>query len=383
MRMDKMKIVLFGLFLLLFVYVYFSDSGIADSLKSMQRTLTSDINQLTQSLDNFKNATTNNLNVKQQELDNLKASLQNLNETLNSTVGRMGNVESDIAAAEEKIRVINDALNETRGEYSAMQKDIQTNQEELSDRLTWLKNNSLLPQSIASFYGRATGVCASGSRLNLACVHFYMKEDLGFVYRQDNSDELYAINTMVGRKGGDCEDFSVFLKAFLTSFKANGGDELYGWENGDQKFTIATTGGGYWYYPNAKEHIFGSMANFYPYVVCYTTIPKVEGHCVVALSKSLIGDVNQTRNLNGSEVFEPQSGKYLGVVGTNFEVCGKGDNNCVERVDYFYIIIGEDDLFNFYNGEWNSFQNFNSRLTNMYGLVDDRISMLNNALSNS
>ena len=361
-------------------YLYFENIQLTNQLLEMDKKATLQISSLSSSVDSFKETTTNSINMHAQNILDTSSRLAALNETLRSTIGRMSNVESEISSAEQKINDINRALNNTKQEYLGIKSQIQLSQDSLQSRLSWLKINAYLPQSISGYYGRASNVCKNAQGLNMACVPFYTEQDLNFVYRSDSSDELYSIENMVERKGGDCEDFSLFIKAFINSFKNSTSAVLYGWEDGAGNFTILDVSDGTWTYRNAQKREFGNSEYFYPYAICFTTIPLVEGHCVVALSTE---QVNATTLdlLNGSIVFEPQNGKYLGKIGTNYIVCSDGDKKCDQRVSHIHIIIGNEDLFNFFDGNWNSFSLFSSELSGMEAIANQRIDSLTAALS--
>lgn len=380
MIMKNEIVVLFIMLLAASGFLYYENNQLSIKLAEMESKTDAQLFSITSAFDIFKKETNQSI-ISQNVYSNLLSSrLDSLNETLRSTIGRMANVETEIASAEQKINEINQALNTTRQEFSEIKKEISENQESLDARLEWLSTNSKIPNSISGFYGRAVNVCSDSDGLNMACVPFYAEKDLDFKYLSDYSDELYSIENMISRRGGDCEDFSIFIKAFLNSFKSSNDAKLYGWVDGIGNFSILSVSDGVWNYRNAEKREFGKSSEFTPYVICYTTIPMVEGHCVIALSKNKINNTN-LQTLDDSLIFEPQNGKYLGEVGTNVVVCTNGDKDCVQKVGHIHIIISDEDLFNFYNGKWNSFKLFSSQLNDMELLVDTKINMLTDALS--
>jgi hypothetical protein len=194
-----------------------------------------------------------------------------------------------------------------------------------------------------------------------------MKNAFDFNYRNDLfNDRLYSLDEIVSNSGGDCEDFSLFLKAFLNSVKKdyNGSDsiDVLGWEDdpGSGEWFFITPKK-QWGYKDAKAHDFGNLKELTPYMVCYITEfdaannTKV-GHCIVALSHlDKISSYADLYDLDGSGLFEPQSGNYMGEIGKDIIICRQGDKGCEDVPGSAMMVITDNDLYNFADSEWSSY----------------------------
>ncbi len=294
------------------------------------------------------------------ELDETREALSNTSTELNHTKQELAERNEELEATEEELNQTLDLLEGTRDEFQQLKEEVLDIEESINASIQWFRGNSMAPSSLDYFMARTKAKCVDDRELNLGCVPFVMEDRLGFVYKQEYPDRLYSIEEMVSNRGGDCEDYSLFLKAFLNSFKEiDGGVKLKGWtESPGSEFVIYETSERYWYY-EGEEVYFGFLRDLEPYVICYTTEytpPLIEGHCIIALSDEEISSADDLENIDGSVTFEPQDGRYKGVVGEDFHLCREGELFCDTNVNSIFFVITNDDLYQFVEGEWKNYR---------------------------
>jgi hypothetical protein len=302
-----------------------------------------------------------------QRLNETEANLENTSATLSQREEEMANLTSQIDSVKNSVETLNSNIN---------------------DSMKWFRDNSIMPLSLSQDYSSLKSDCVlkdgNDVTVNLGCAPNTMKNAFGFNYRSDlTRDRLYSLDEMVANSGGDCADFSLFLKAFLASVKkdysSSDSINIIGWENdpGSGNWFYITPKK-QWGYKDAKAHDFGNLKDLTPYMVCYITEfdeannTKI-GHCIVALSSlDKISGYTDLYNLEGSELFEPQTGEYMGKVGGNITICREGDKECENAPESAMMVITGSDLYNFADSEWSSYgmdqdnaKDFISRLNNL------------------
>ncbi len=278
---------------------------------------------------------------------------------------RSSMLEDELGAMEEELADARQTLAESREEIGQIRDETEEMAERINQSIEWFSANAELPSSLRydRFLSRVRKGCVDGGVLRLACVSYLMEDELGLEYRDDPAgDRLYSIDEIVQRRGGDCEDFSLFFKAALNRLEGEG-YSLEAWEG--------SYGGRYdvyedkaadtiWYYDNARPRALGDLGPQNRYVACYyydTSGQEWFGHCVMMLSANDIrapGDISDGA-LSDASFFEPQNGEFLGGIGDGFSACAEGDSACGERENAVQFVITDDDLFEFNGGKWSSY----------------------------
>lgn len=303
----------------------------------------------------------------------LKAQIQLLNQKVNQKDAEIGNLtltigEKDIliTGLSQDLNDTEEELNETRAElasketsleeaqerFEELKEEIEDAESSLNDTLQWLQENSHMSMQTENFIDYSDRKCVDGNDLNLACVPLFMDMYLDFVYVEEPNDKLNSIDEMIAKGGGDCEDFSLFLKALINDYDVNA--NLLAWEEGAGRFVIHETDTRQWYYDDAEPVNLGKLKNYHPVVFCYVTqyTFRLEGHCIVALPEKEITDVGELSYLEGAGTFEPQNGRYTGTIGEDFRLCD--DSPCGTSPDDSIIVITDSDIYQFIDNEWES-----------------------------
>jgi hypothetical protein len=376
----KATYIFFSFLLLIAVFYLFLETL---SLKEELNESIAKADELSSELDNA-NEEISGLNASlretQTELNATREALSNSSAELNLTKEELAERNEELQATEEELNQTLDLLEGTRDEFLQLKEDILDIEESINASIQWFRDNSMAPSSLDYFMARTKAKCVDDRDLNLGCVPFVMEDRLGFVYKREYPDRLYSIEEMVSNRGGDCEDYSLFLKAFLNSFKEiDKGVKLKGWvESPGSEFFIYETSERYWYY-EGEEVYFGFLRDLEPYVICYTTEynpPLIEGHCIIVLSEDTISSADELVNIDGSVTFEPQDGRYKGVVGEDFHLCREGEILCDTNVNSIFFVITNDDLYQFIEGEWKNYRLYQQSASDFGENIDDVIGRL-------
>lgn len=308
----------------------------------------------------------------QDEIENLTLALGNrtvevegLSEQLNDSEAELEDTKNMLGQATEDIERI-------RSEALAMD-------EQINESISWFRNNSALPATLKAdrFMNKVEKSCENDGVLKLACVTYLMENELGFSYKDDpTGDRLYSIEEIIARKGGDCEDYSLFFKAFLNEMKRQD-LEIEAWTEGmdDYKVYEDTSSGRYWYFTDTRGIGVGNTKDSNPYAVCYfydTSGEMTIGHCIIMLTNRTIATPDDITNANlaGSALFEPQDGHYMGHVGKEFSVCEDGDANCDFTDNALAFIITDSDLYQFSEGKWDYYEGRNEEISGLLARLD-------------
>jgi hypothetical protein len=296
----------------------------------------------------------------EEELDYTYICLQNTGRELNETRGELNRTREELEQTEEDLRQTASMLDEAIAEFEELSGELDSLDESIGSSIQWFRDNSVLPRTYNNFFWKAGKECTSKSDvLNLGCVVFLMEEELHFSYKHEYPDRLYSLNEMVGNHGGDCEDYSLMVKAILNRFRDAGSNpELEAWEEGEGRYIIYEEEDVAWYM-NGEAKPLGELSALNPYVICFVTHSSgtdFQGHCIVALSEGSVGGIGDIGNLQGASAFEPQTGEWKGDVGEEFYLCREGEIACGMAPGEIVFIITDDDLYQFQEGEWKGYE---------------------------
>lgn len=294
-----------------------------------------------------------NLLITQEELGETKDTLNLTEHELERTTAALGRTQGELEATRSE-------LESTVAEFEQLGAEVGELSESINSSIQWFKGNAEFPVSMNHIYGEVRSGCESGGVLNLGCAIFVMEREIPFRYKDETPDRLYSLLEMRRNEGGDCEDYSLLLKALINSFRQTGRDiEAEAWKSGDGRYVIYGDGSTIWYV-NGEGKPLGNIQDFTPYVICFVTGfqgSQFEGHCLVAVGNE-VGGVDDLGALGGADTFEPQTGEYLGRIGSQYHLCENGDEFCGTGVGDIILIIANGDLYQFSEGEWRSYESY-------------------------
>lgn len=269
-------------------------------------------------------------------------------------------------------------LEEQRRALANLTGEFDTLQNSLNASMAWFQDNADLPGeriwNAKNLADRAVDDCVDGNVLNLACINYVLERTATITYRTDVdnqsrlTDHLQSVEETFRLGGGDCEDYSLLLKAILNSLRERGNYSLLAWTPGGAgrfrvypKASLGEDVEKYWYYANAQGRPMGSLDGRAVWVVCFP-LPSGDGHCTVAVGGEAPGEDARPR-LDGAQVFEPQNGAYLGEIGAQFAVCRpEVQSDCWSRPYAIILVVGDRDLYKAENGHWIGYQNLYQRI---------------------
>ena len=337
------------LFLIIIFLTYQSitlGSELSERTKQLNQTETQ-LNQANKNIENLES----NLAETESELEETQNTLYSTNEELNETKSKLENTEGELNITKTQLSETINILNETIDEIIILKEEIVEIEDSINSSIQWFQDNSELPDSLDFFITRINSKCVESNKLNLGCVAYIMEDKLHFTYKPEIPDRLYSIDEMYAKMGGDCEDYSLFVKAALNSLRGSGRNlRLEAWDYSNDKYIVYETDETQYYVPG-EGIVLGRLNDVYPYVLCYTTHSdgvNIWGHCIVVLSENEIESVDKLNELNGAEAFEPQNGMYMGEVGRTFYICKEGEEYCDKNTNSVILIIGDDDIFRFH-----------------------------------
>lgn len=348
---------------------FFIESG---KLKNQNIALTENLTTILTSLAQTNQSlveTTYALNTKAQQLGAALNELLDTKSELNYTKEKLKEKEAVLANTASDLQVLEARYEELNETFGTLKEEVLGLEESINSYISWFKTNSNFSDSLLDsagvypFIKEIKKKCVDADAINLACLPFVMEKKLDFGYIFEKEDRLYSLEEIVKNKGGDCEDYSIFTKALLNYIKGiypSSELTLRSWKTSfGSHFTIYTEGTSYWYVDNAEEYTIGDLGDLNPSVFCHTVTcadDACEGHCIVGVSETKIENVTDLGNLEGTKLFEPQNGQYLGKIGSTYTICEKSIEDCGKKSNHIFVIIGDDDLYVFEEGNWSSYK---------------------------
>lgn len=310
------------------------------------------------------------------EIEDLEISIDGKNIVISNLSEKLNNTEKELNDTKEELEAKEASLEEYQQEFEQLGYEIETIEASLNDSIQWLSDNAGMSPDTEYFVPYVENKCVENNELNLACLPFFMERYLEFTYKYEENDKLYSIDEMISNEGGDCEDYSLFLKALLHDLKEYTNARLIAWQEGSGTFTVYTTTTKEWYYEDAVPANLGKLDEFYPVVFCYVTSYStflLEGHCIVALPEDEIITEEDLVYLEDSLTFEPQDGQYMGKIGTHFNVCYDGQKNCGTVAGDSIIVITDHDIYQFIDGEWKSLEEYREKADDLKTRLEETI----------
>ncbi|MFH1306975.1 MAG: hypothetical protein ABIH83_04975 [Candidatus Micrarchaeota archaeon] len=316
----------------------------------------------------------------QAELYETKTRLENTQKSLDEKTGQLSGTLNELSATQENLSQTEEKLRENEQRVGQIRSELNTLEQDLDSSMSWFRENSELPEgyswNVDIFKERILSDCVDSNELNLACINYLNERTVVQIeYKSDISagqeDHLQSIKETINREGGDCEDYALFFKALLNSIKNSYDSDLYvkAWTPGTGEFRVwpkNIDAVNYYYYANADAVLISNLKNSYPYVVCYS-VDGISGHCRVAISEYNITQSSELSLLEGAHVFEPQTGKFGGTIGYNYDLCDSSKSECYSTPGTIIIVISDDDIYQMENENWVSYSGYLLEISEIRG----------------
>ena len=274
-------------------------------------------------------------------------------------------------------------------DYTGLQKDVSDIKEEITDyeakldeSLEWFSYNSVLEHDMAKTYLDIDCVHVGDQAcyIKTGCLHLVNTEVLDYRYQydmitSDEVDKLQSLDEFKENKGGDCEDYALYYKAEWNYLLENCRkdkmvdsivvESWYG--RGNEKHWLDFDKD--WYLDDVNQISF-SDGKVNPNVVCGTIFDfyrgGYSGHCVIALTDSLVESVDDIDLIDDAIFIEPQTGEHF-KIGAPFVMRAGKDPETMDS--FIYTVITDNDyfLYNFDKEEWQGYSYFKERLKDIKG----------------
>lgn len=282
--------------------------------------------------------------------------------------------ESEVAAVNAEMGAKEIFVIDAKQELMDFRRNITQVEEKVDDSRKWFMGNSHMPDSLGNFTSQVRTRCIENGTLRLPCIEDRMATDLDYKFKGEWTDRLYPIDEMIERTGGDCDDYSLFAMALLNTMKEDGvAAELGAVEEANPRISFFGRGEDESEDSSDGSMSIGSLQSVYPVEICYTISSSgdaISGHCIVALSPVPIESADDLQKLNGSATFDPQNGEFGGTIGDEYGVCKDGDEGCELRSGNMNIVVTEDDIYEFKDGEWKYFGKYEKQIDTILGTMD-------------
>jgi hypothetical protein len=298
------------------------------------------------------------------------------NSALDIELARIRSDLSDLSRNHSRLSSDYDMLSDNYHVIQAEAKDTMSKiadyENELQSSIEWFGYNSKLRHDSAETYleNKCLRKDDFDCSVKTGCFYLVNQEYLDLEYKYDTetsseTDKLQSLREFADSGGGDCEDYSLFFKAewnYLTEDCE--GMEIESWHFGDDPGKVYLDYNEGWYLSDASEITFEDYR--YPNIVCGNmydpNTKRINGHCVIALTETVIRSSSDFDALDNAVLIEPQNGMYLGRVNRDSSdtyVIGQGHQ--YSRTDSSINRVITDSDFYLYSAsyeEWQSYGQF-------------------------
>jgi len=339
-----------------FLYVQIQDTN--KVLDNRIGEISSNIQAVNSSVENEISTLNTHMRETDSKLMEINATLINLSKDVANITDRLDTLRSEFDTFEDKYINLSNAYDEKSKEFSALKDDLLSLDEKIKEKMIWFETNAHVnsdeEKELRSPLFRIESKCVHGAYINLPCVVVFLKK-AGFSYKSDKKEHIESIDEFITNKGGDCEDWTIFVRSILNRFSDK--DLILSKRASGERFEIYQDGSTIWYYPNMDRKRITSHNKKY-YGVCYSR--EKSGHCVLSVGDDFVYD--------GDAVFEPQTGEYIGVIDSNPNGEGLVLKSEIDHIIYPVVLVITENDINVWDNEKKSWINYN--------ILDERINAM-------
>ncbi len=331
----------FGIFLLVVCIVNFLQ---ADSLRAENAALSVEVGELRMELEDARETiAAQGRKVNEVELEmgemrgEMSAELEAISIRIEDTQGRLGELEENFSVFEGEYIELKGSYEAKVEEYSQLIGQLEDFEEGLEEKMYWYSENADFGGRNRNFLNTIEGECINGDTLNMPCVAI-MLDQKGFEYVGEGTDKIKSLDEFEDAGGGDCEDWSIFVKAIINELaREEGVSELEIVHFGKPGRTdIYEDGNTIYYYPYGSVIVGIEDLN----VACFP-VSYGKGHCAL---------------ISEDVLFEPQDGSYLSGVGW------EGEDLLINTGGEIEILIDDMDIHVRDEEGWVSYSYFIERI---------------------
>ncbi|GEM_PF-2637575 len=317
--------------------LYLHTEGIKNNLEKKLTQLNTKLDDQKSEFDNSINTLTTNLNSLQNSYNALQASHTQLETNVLNLSNQIEALKGIFQSFEQEYLELSEAYDQKSQQYVQLEGELEDLDSKIQEKMVWFTTNSELTQpaenKMSSTLSDVDSYCIQSGDINLPCTTIFLNED-NYLYISEGGEYIKSVEEFAKEKGGDCEDWSIFIRAFLNTHK-NGKNLFLAKYSIGTDFFLYEQGNLKWYYPNMASLELNTEGKEYR-VICYSL--GSQGHCVLALTSSdFISE--------GDIIFEPQNGYYMGtIVEKNLEE-GEFFVDLGSNEYPVWIVILSDDIY--------------------------------------
>ncbi|MFW6378908.1 MAG: hypothetical protein ACOCZV_02700 [Nanoarchaeota archaeon] len=329
----------------------------------------------------------------EQQLDETSRQLANLEDSYQSLNRSHHELETNHSELLDKYNNLTDKNEELLEKVETSISTIKYFNEEIDRAMNWFSENSDLDSSSLRSSNRdmlkrkCFSIEDDSCTIKAGCPALFIKENLDLHYRDDfdahwESDKLLSLAEFIEYYGGDCEDYSLFVKAIFNEFLATCDHkdkeihvESFVSGQGDDKYFLDK--GENWYSDDAMLADFTGYR--YPTVVCGSLLDpntgERSGHCINALSTKPIRTIDDLDRLYDAILIESQTGEYRGEI-EQYEYESITSHRLTTTLggSIHYIITDKDQfIFSEEFGKWMSYTSINETLSPVTRELEDTL----------
>lgn len=293
-------------------------------------------------------------------------------------------LQQKYASLDKNFSLLGTDYSKLREETDNLLASVDEYQKQIQSSLDWYKANSVLGETNpekatkSRIDSNCYNIIDQACHIKLGCFYLVNREKLELQYEYDllssgKADKLSSITEFLANGGGDCEDYSLFYKAEFNYAKqkckqypltiegwkvsAEGEGEMKYWLNFDET----------WYLQDVVRLEFKDY--IYPNIICgnlYDPVAnRLQGHCMIAFSKSEIRSILDLALLGGAYIIEPQDGSFQGNLNQPSSGVYLADMQTIDGNSMLvFTVITDNDFFLFERGNgWQSYASFSNMLS--------------------
>jgi hypothetical protein len=272
-----------------------------------------------------------------------------LSSRMGAAEGKLSELEANFSVFEEEYIELQGSYDVKVEEYGELMGQLEDFEGTLEEKMYWYSENADFGGAHKNFLNTIESKCINGDTLNMPCVAI-MLDQKGFDYLSEDTDYIKSLEEFEDADGGDCEDWSMFVKAVINEMEEQEGvGELELVHFGKTGRTdIYEDGDVLYYYPYGSVTVGIEELN----IACFPVTVGM-GHCAL---------------VSEGVLFEPQDGSYLSGVNWNGEDLHINTGGQVE------ILIDDSDI-HIRDGEgWISYAYFIGRIREVLEEVESEAS---------
>ncbi|MCP4647962.1 MAG: hypothetical protein GY852_09575 [bacterium] len=287
---------LFSLILLGLSVVHFMQ---ADELRSENAALSDELAGTNAELKSaketvaFQGNTISGLKLEMEQKDSaLESEIEGIAVDLNGTKGRVSEIEEDFDEFREEYVELQGQYEEKAAEYEALMGEIGDFELDLQEKMYWYTENADFGGETKGFLSRIDTKCIDDDVLNMPCVA-YVLDERDYKYRSEGKDYIKSLEEFENDNGGDCEDWSIFVKAIINEISAE--YEI------DELRVVDFNRPGYF-----EVYTDDDITYYYSYADINMKIEDLQVACF-----PVRGGYGHCALVSEDVIFEPQDGSYL------------------------------------------------------------------------